>query len=218
MLACTALSLLVVLGAMKLWPSPSSDGRNDGLFATAAREVIELETVQPTAQERRPPPPPRPLLPVVVPDAAELDDVELQLAEIVPMDAPPSEPGDDLTASAGAAEAASTRVVEEAPKALRFVVPEYTRGARERGIQATVQIEVQVDERGRVKEARIMERVLLDEEGATIRRVEELGYGLDQAVLSAARRWLFRPARRNGEPVASVTTIQLDVGDPRSNS
>lgn len=219
MLASTAASLLVVLAVLKLWPTPSPEAlHSDRVYLATAREMLELEAIQPTAQERRPPPPPRPFLPVVVPDATELDDVELDLTDQVPLQPPPDEPGPDATASVGDDAATSARSVEEGPRALRFVVPEYTPDARKRGIQATVQIEVEVDERGRVQQARILERVLLDDEGDVLRHVDELGYGLDQAVLSAARRWLFRPARRNGEPVASVTTIQLDVGDPRSNS
>lgn len=217
-LGCLVLSLLVVLGALHLWPAPSGTGAPADIYSVAARETIDLEQIQPTTQAQRPPPPPPPLVPVVVPDAVELDDVEVDLTDVVTVVASEGPPGEDADAVDGTDAAASARTVDEAPRAFRFVVPEYTQQARERGIQATVQVEVRVDRRGRVEAARIIERMLVDGSGQPIRRVEELGYGLDEAALAAARRWLFRPARKNGEPVASVTTIQLDMGSSRSNS
>jgi TonB family protein len=40
--------------------------------------------------------------------------------------------------------------------------------------------------------------------------VRKLDYGLDQSALDAVRRYRFKPAMRNGEPVPTMVTIEVN--------
>jgi TonB family protein len=66
--------------------------------------------------------------------------------------------------------------------------PAYTAEAQAAGVEADVPLEIVVDERGNVTEARILRRV---------------GYGLDQVAERSVRAYRFEPARRAGHPVAT---------------
>lgn len=213
-MACLAATLLLLIGAVKLWPPPEA-AEAPVTFHTRAPEVIQLEEVQPTRQEAgRKPPPPTPLLPIVVPNEVVLEEVPLELSD---NRLPVEEPGatDDGAAPVPAPNAGPTGPVarpDTGPKTVRFVEPEYTREARRRKVRAELVVEVLVDERGRVQETKIVERFLLGEDQADRKPVAELGYGLEEAALAAAERWVFRPARHNGRPVASYTTLTFTFG------
>lgn len=72
--------------------------------------------------------------------------------------------------------------------------PDYTEMARRARIQGVVVLEVVVDEDGRVGEARVL---------------KSLPLGLDRSALDAVGAWRFRPATRNGEPVAVYQILTL---------
>ena len=76
-----------------------------------------------------------------------------------------------------------------APVLLERVEPIYPEAARRAGIGGSVGLEITVGENGAVSEARV---------------VHAAGFGLDEAALEAARRMKFRPATRDGKPVAST--------------
>ncbi len=83
---------------------------------------------------------------------------------------------------------------ETPPKILRVVKPTYPQlalRARMRGI--------------------VLLRVLVSETGAPeqIEVLKGAGGGLTEAAISAVRRWTFEPARRNGLPVKSWTTVPI---------
>ena len=78
------------------------------------------------------------------------------------------------------------------PKRTNPVAPKYTLEARQAEIEGVVRVEVQVDETGHVISARV---------------VSGLGYGLDDAALTAAKASTFEPASRCGKPV--IGTIVL---------
>jgi hypothetical protein len=63
-----------------------------------------------------------------------------------------------------------------------------------------------------VTEATVVGRWRLDDEGRAS-PVASLGYGLDDAALSAAHRSRFRPATHRGEPVPTRTTITFTFGN-----
>ena len=206
-LACT---LLLAIALVKWWPA--SEGTSEPLrYGGRTQERIQMTEVVPSTQKLKRPPPPAPLLPVVVPDEIVLDEVEidlsdenlLALSDFSDDDALAEGTTDGQEASAGAARAA---------KPVRFVEPEYTREARRKRVRAEVVVEVVVDERGRVQEARILERYLLGSDEDPKRPVETLGYGLEEAALAAARRWQFRPALQGGKAVADQTTLTFFFG------
>lgn len=209
-MACLAGSLALLIGVFVFWPPPSPDAPGDEPYSVRAQEVIAIEEIAPTRQQQRRPPPPAPLPPVAVPDDRIFEEQPLTLDDtFFPID----EPGEDeLFVEGTEGNQTSTQAVEIGPKPVRFVEPEYTREARRKRIRAEVVVEVLVDERGRVQQTQILERYLLGEEGTAREAVGALGFGLEEAALAAAERWLFRPARKNGEPVQSFTTLTFSFG------
>ena len=205
-------SLLVVIAAVRWWPVPSNEGPPDLVYDVRGQEVITLEEVVPTRQQMRRPPPPAPLVPVVVPDEVVLEEYDLELVDNY---LPVEETGDDETFVEGdvVGTQASTASAEVGPKPVRIVEPEYTKEARKKKVRAEVVIEVLVNERGRVEQARILERYLLGKnEDDPKQPVPALDYGLEEAALAAAEGWMFRPARQNGKPVRSFFVFTLSFG------
>ena len=209
-LATTALSLLLAIGVVKVWP-PASGGLSAAVtYALAGSDEVLPPEIVPTTQPRRPPPPPAPLPPIVVPDD-EFVEEELDLdADFLPLD------DYGLTAElppvTGDVQSTAQRRADTSPEPVRVVAPEYTRAARRRGIRAEVVIVVIVNEHGKVERSTIVERFLLGESDGLREKVSELGYGLEEAAVSAAGRWLFRPASVDGMPVRSEHQISLKFG------
>ncbi len=213
-LAALALSLLAVTLAFRLWPTEKREAERR--YVATPQERIALELIEPTQQSRAAAPPPPPSTPPVeVPDdvpipdeVIELDALDLSPAlEPVEIDAPPG-----LEEIAG--EPDGPVFVERAdrrPQSRQTVFPDYPREAERRDIRARVRIRVLVDERGRVQETLILERFLLDGKDRE-ERVAEIGYGVEEAALDAARRTPFRPGRHGGRPVQTYTTLTLSVG------
>lgn len=207
-----AATLLLLIAVFKLWPAPVDD-EAPLRYGARASERILIEEVIPSSQTlEQKPPPPAPLVPVVVPDEVVLEEVEIDVKDNF---LPVSDPSDDAALAEGDPDVrpASRGGIARAAKPVRFVEPEYTRAARRRRIRAEVVVEVVVDERGRVQEARVLERFLIGEDEADPKRpVEEIGYGLEEAALAAARRWQFRPARLDGKPVPDQATLTFFFG------
>lgn len=80
------------------------------------------------------------------------------------------------------------------PKAKQVPTPAYTEAGRAAGIEGKVRVEVTVDERGRVISVRVL---------------QGLGFGLDEAALDAAKRATFEPATQCGKPVAATFNIGM---------
>lgn len=89
----------------------------------------------------------------------------------------------------------SSSVTFAAPRYDDNARPAYPWRARARGEQGTVLLAVHVNERGRVGDARVAKS-----SGSP---------ALDEAALTAVKRWTFQPARRGGEPVASWVQVPL---------
>ena len=207
-----AVSLLVLVAAVNLWPVPGDYAPTDIVYTTKGPETILIEEIVQTNQRRQAPPPPTPLPPIIVPDDQIIEEeVDLDLTDsFLPIDDPGLEqeltPGDPIGAQPSQARA------ETAPKPVRIVEPEYTRAAKRKKIRAEVVVEVLIDEKGRVEESKVIERFLLGDDDDPKRPVTQLGYGLEEAAMSAADRWLFRPARQNGTPVRSQHELTFKFG------
>jgi TonB family protein len=80
------------------------------------------------------------------------------------------------------------------PKLISLPKPAYTAAARQGGVEGKVRVRIQVDERGEVVSASIL---------------ESLGYGLDEAALEAARSARFEAAVRCGKPTAAAFTVAM---------
>ena len=82
------------------------------------------------------------------------------------------------------------------PLLVREVKPNYTAGAMRAKVQGAVRLECVVLPDGTVGDARILK---------SLDRV----FGLDDEALKAARQWRFIPAKRRGETVAVLITIEV---------
>lgn len=208
-LTCVAAALLVVLGAVHLWPLPDV-AETRPVYRNQPLEAIQLEEIHPTRQADAVPAPPAPPIPILVPDDYELEETTIEFSDnLLPVD----DPGEDAEQGEGDSDESSGEPgVTVGPKTVRFVEPEYTREARRRRIRAELVVRVLVDEHGQVEEATIVERFLINQDGITKTPVSAIGYGIEDAALSAADRWMFRPARKDGMPVASHTLLVFSFG------
>ncbi len=205
-MSCMAVALLVLVVCVRFWPPP---GVPQPLDIVYDRQIsIQIDDIVPTTQQRRTPPPPAPLPPVVVPDDVIIDeelDLEVNPLSTIGPEIDHSLPMSDDLESSGIAAA-------ESPKLILVVTPEYPRAARRRNIKAEVIIAVVVNQQGRVQSARIVDLYLLNSKDGTRTRVDTLGYGLEEAALSAAERSLFRPARQAGVAVRSNHQLSIKFG------
>jgi TonB family protein len=80
------------------------------------------------------------------------------------------------------------------PDLIRNVQPELTPQAKKAGIEGTVSVYAEIGTDGRVYRARV---------------VEGLGYGLDDKAMEAVAQWRFNPGRKNGIPVITSATVQV---------
>jgi periplasmic protein TonB len=80
------------------------------------------------------------------------------------------------------------------PRPLNVPQPTYSERAREAGIEGKVRVELTVDETGRVVSVRVL---------------QGLGYGLDEAAVAAAERATFEPAVRCGKPSRATFTMGI---------
>jgi len=86
--------------------------------------------------------------------------------------------------------------IDAPPSPKRAIRPDYPKGARQRGEQGAVVLEIQVDAEGAVSEAKV---------------VVSSGFAeLDEAAVKAARMAKFRPAKSGNEFVASTARLKLD--------
>ncbi len=76
-----------------------------------------------------------------------------------------------------------------APRLTQFVQADYPADALAQGVEGSVLLQLSVDVEGHVTDAQVLTGV---------------GHGLDEAALAAARRFVFEPARRDGQVVPAV--------------
>ncbi|MGN7917798.1 energy transducer TonB [Lysobacter antibioticus] len=115
-------------------------------------------------------------------------------AELVENPNPPAPP-QTMPSAPPAAPAASTAAQTPATPLPGNRPPQYPAQALRRGEGGTVRIRVTVDEQGSSGDVQIVE-------GSGSRL-------LDRAAVSAVRQWRFRPAMRNGRPVADAVIVPI---------
>jgi protein TonB len=81
-----------------------------------------------------------------------------------------------------------------APILIDEVLPEYSEEARKARFQGTVVLNTIIREDGSVQVMKILRGI---------------GFGLDQNAINAVLRWKFKPARRNGKPVAAYMNVEV---------
>lgn len=83
------------------------------------------------------------------------------------------------------------------PTLLRQEQPKYTSEAMRAKIQGTVELDVVVLENGTVGDVQIAKSL-------------DKSFGLDQEAIIAAKKWLFRPGTRQGQPVPIIVRLILE--------
>ncbi len=86
------------------------------------------------------------------------------------------------------------KVVKVSAKPAQISKPEYPMQALRAGIEGTVLLELEINSEGRVTSVKVL---------------EGLGYGLDEAAVDAALSWRYHPATINGEASASKRRERL---------
>jgi len=82
------------------------------------------------------------------------------------------------------------------PRVVKSVNPEYTQEAKDQRIQGIVRLDVDVKDDGSVGDV------------AVAQSLDDM-YGLDNEAIRAAKQWRFRPAEKDGKPIA--IRIQLEM-------
>jgi len=95
-----------------------------------------------------------------------------------------------------------------------------TRGLPPGVIPPTVQSRVAVQYTDAARQAKIQGGIVLravvrkDGTVDSVQVLQGLGYGLDEAAVSAVRQWKFSPATQNGEAIDFATTVQINFSQP----
>ena len=151
----------------------------------AAPEVEPLkprEEKPPEAEKAEDPLPPDPTAPKLVEPEPEREQME------TPSIPPPSPPAPAV--------APKQAKIDAPPKPHKTIKPDYPKGARQRGEQGDVVLEIRVNAAG------IVDRVDI---------VSSCGFSeLDEAAVRAARTARFTPAKSGGSPVASTARLTLN--------
>ena len=176
-----------------------------------AEQVEETAAVVPTLPsteaERRPPkpkveePPPRVKLEKPLPpDAGEVrfpepkEDARLKTEDVV-RKVPPKDNRTIEQSNNSPAVAPRQAKLDAPPKPKRNIKPDYPKGARQRGEQGDVVLEIRVNAEGTVDGVKV---------------AVSSGFAeLDEAAVKAARAAKFSPARSGHDPVASTARLKL---------
>ena len=81
------------------------------------------------------------------------------------------------------------------PRLSEVANPYYTPEARKKKIEGTVTLAIVVDQKGDVVDAKV---------------VKGLGYGLDENAIVAVKEWKYKPAEKDGEPIAVKMEVTVD--------
>ena len=140
------------------------------------------EEKPPEAERAEDPLPPDPAAPKLAEPEPEREQME---TPNIPPPAPPAP-----------AVAPKQAKIDAPPKPHKTIKPDYPKGARQRGEQGEVILEIRVNAAG------IVDRVDI---------VSSCGFPeLDEAAVRAARTARFTPAKSGGSPVASTARLKLD--------
>ena len=81
-----------------------------------------------------------------------------------------------------------------APKPLKHPDPQYSEEARAANLEGTCVLVLVVNAEGKPQDINVS---------------RSLGMGLDERAIEAARNWTFKPAQKDGKPVAVVISIVM---------
>ena len=96
------------------------------------------------------------------------------------------------------------------PQVVKHVQPRYSRKARAARVDGVMTVDVTIRSNGRASDVMIRESELRSARGTgTLTSGEIADLGLDKAAISAVRQWRWRPATKNGIPVAVRLSVPV---------
>ena len=94
-----------------------------------------------------------------------------------------------------------------APVPIYKLEPAYTQEAKEAKLEGTVVLSIVIDSAGKVSQANVMRnRLVFKETGAEAN--EDLG--LAKKAVDCVVQWKFKPAQKDGKPVAVKATVEMN--------
>lgn len=82
---------------------------------------------------------------------------------------------------------------DQPPRAIKITKPQYPQEAFVKKVEGTVVLEILIDQNGKVIRARVLQSIPL----------------LDSAAIETVKQWVFKPAIKNGRPVATVANAPV---------
>ena len=178
-------------------------------FAEEVQETAAVAPMPAVVAERRPPkpkvdepPPEAKLEKPLPPDVGEIkvpepkEDARLKTEDVVKKILPKDNSNTQTLKHSNTAPVAPRQArLDAPPKPKRNIRPDYPKGARQRGEQGDVVLEIRVNAEGTVDDVKV----------ATSSGFAEL----DEAAVRAAKAAKFSPARSGRDPVASTARLKL---------
>jgi TonB family protein len=81
------------------------------------------------------------------------------------------------------------------PRLSEVASPDYTAEAKKKKIEGAVTLMIVIDKKGDVVDAKV---------------VKGLGYGLDENAIIAVKEWKYKPAEKDGAPIAVKMEVTVD--------
>ncbi|HBZ38746.1 MAG TPA: hypothetical protein DEO59_09820 [Balneola sp.] len=201
------ISLLIMLSVFKLWPKIQHTSTSQ-VYIEPNQEIFIEQSIA-TKQETAPASPPKPQVPIPVPTDEVIEDEiltldfedMLSLEKIGEGEIGQTGDSDDAVASP-----------QRPPTPLKIIEPVLPEEARKAKVIAEIYVTFLVDKKGLVEDIFISSMRKYDSNAQNYEVVQEIGYGIMEASLTAAKKWRFNPARDNGKPVKAYTTQVFSFG------
>lgn len=199
-------SQLIFIALINFWPKSESDEREyEEIFRN---EEIFVEDAIITRQQTAPASPPKPQTPVPVPND-EIIEEEIDFPDLDDLFTnDPVQIENDMGKVGN--EEGVVGSPEQPPGIVRIVEPTTPDAAKRQNIKAEIMVSFLVGRDGSVEELFISEIRLYN--GDSYEVVEEIGYGIMEAVMEAAQKWRFRAAKDEGQPVKTYVRNSFTFG------
>ncbi len=198
---------LLIIALLKLWPIPESPPKE--YEDTFADEVIYVENSIITKQTSAPAAPPRPQVPVPVPNDVVIEE-EIDFPDFDDLLSKYEADG-EVGFSEAQGEGEFVGSPEQPAGLIRIVEPTVPDAAQRANIKARVKVTFLVGTKGQVEDYYISEIRVYDGQG-NYEIVNQIGYGIMEAVLLAAAKWRFTPAKDDGRPVKTYVENSFNIG------
>lgn len=200
-------SELIALGVFFYWPSSDLE---EFALNESSQDLVTIEEVLVTVQSPAAPAPPKPRVPVLAPEY-EIVEEDIEIEEIQLPELPNFSESEISGAGKADGEEAGGPVTNPSrpPNVLKIVEPTLPKTGRK--VKAEITVRFLVTAQGNVEEVSISDITLFDDKmNAT--KAQEIGKGVEEAVLEAAYQWKFRPAKNLGKNVSAYTRHIFSIG------